>query len=66
MNRNRLIAFSLCTFLAHGLYLHGQDTQSKTYKETFNINSDAVLDIDTSHADIEFETWSKNQIEITK
>ena len=65
MNRNRLIVFSLCAFLAHGLHLHGQDTQSKTYKETFNVNSDAVLDINTSHADIEFETWSKNQIEIT-
>ncbi|PRX54127.1 hypothetical protein [Flagellimonas meridianipacifica] len=65
MNRNRLIVFSLCMFLVHGLYLHGQDTQSKTYKETFTVNPDAVLDIDTSHADIEFETWNKNQVEIT-
>ncbi|MEM9362770.1 MAG: hypothetical protein AAGA43_09050 [Bacteroidota bacterium] len=65
MNRNRIIVFSLCMFLVHGLYLHGQDTQSKTYKETFTVNSDAVLDIDTSHADIEFETWNKNQVEIT-
>ena len=65
MNRNRLIVFSLCIFLVHGLYLHGQDTQSKTYKETFTVNSDAVLDINTSHADIEFETWNKDQVEIT-
>ncbi|WP_435622966.1 hypothetical protein [Flagellimonas sp.] len=65
MNRNRLIVFSLCAFLVHGLYLHGQDTRSKTYKETFTVNPDAVLDINTSHADIEFETWNKNQVEIT-
>lgn len=38
--------------------------KSKTYKETFNIGEDAVLSIDTSHADIEFETWDKNQVEI--
>ena len=36
--------------------------QTKTYEETFNISDDAVLNIDTSHADIEFETWTKNQI----
>ncbi len=64
MNRNRLIAFSLFALLVHGLYLHGQEVKSKTYKETFNVNSDAVLDINTSHADIEFETWNKNQVEI--
>ena len=52
-------------FLVQGLQLYGQDTQSKTYKETFTVNSDAVLDINTSHADIEFETWNKNQVEIT-
>ncbi|WP_422860454.1 hypothetical protein ACOKFD_06270 [Flagellimonas sp. S174] len=65
MNRNCLIVFSLCMFLVQGLQLYGQDTQSKTYKETFTVNPDAVLDIDTSHADIEFETWSKDQVEIT-
>src|SRR5680860_1244202 len=38
--------------------------QSKTYSEKFNVAADAVLDIDTSHADIEFETWNKDQIAI--
>lgn len=38
--------------------------QTKTFTENFNVNKDAVLDLNTSNADIEFETWSKNQIEI--
>lgn len=38
--------------------------QTKTYKEIFNVNKDAVLDINTSNADIEFETWSKDQIQV--
>lgn len=38
--------------------------ESKTYKETFNVASDAVLEINTSHADIEFDTWEKDQVEI--
>ncbi len=36
--------------------------QIKTFEETFNISDDAILNIDTSHTDIEFETWTKNQI----
>ncbi len=38
--------------------------QSKTYTETFKVGDEAVLDINTSHADIEFETWSKNEVSI--
>lgn len=36
--------------------------QSKTFKEEFKVGEDAVLDINTSHADITFETWDKNTI----
>jgi len=39
--------------------------KSKTFKETFNVTDKAVLKINTSHADIEFETWDKDQVEIT-
>ena len=39
--------------------------RSKTYKETFNVNKDTELNINTSYADIEFETWDKDQVEIT-
>ncbi len=39
--------------------------QQKTYKETFYVGADAVLDINTSYADIEFETWNKDVVEIS-
>ena len=38
--------------------------ESKTFKETFTIGENAVLNITTSNTDIEFETWDKNQVEI--
>ncbi len=38
--------------------------QTKTYNELFNVNAETVLDISTNNADIEFETWDKNQIAI--
>ncbi|UJH66850.1 trichohyalin-plectin-homology domain domain-containing protein [Allomuricauda sp. SCSIO 65647] len=65
MNRNRIISFKLlaATLLAT-IGLTAQK-QSKTYKETFNVGDDTVLEINTTHTDIEFETWDKNQVEIT-
>lgn len=55
----RITALLLCLGL---LGAYGQ--QKKTFKETFNVGTDAVLDINTSHVDIEFETWDKNQVQI--
>ncbi|MGB6152981.1 MAG: hypothetical protein WBG48_13445, partial [Pricia sp.] len=59
---------TVCKSLALWLCLisigaHGQK-QSKTYSEKFTVDDTAILDIDTSHADIEFETWNKNQMVI--
>lgn len=56
----RSIAVFLClaTIGAYG------QKQTKTYKEIFNVGDEAVLDINTSHADITFETWDKNQVQI--
>ncbi len=52
--------FVLCAYLfTVGGY--GQ-IKSKTYKETFTVGEGAVVDINTSHADIEFETWNKDQV----
>ena len=36
--------------------------QSKSFKETFNINKDAKVEIDATYADIEVTTWNKNQV----
>lgn len=68
MNRSQRIAsrqfiialgFFIITFAALG------QKQTKTFKENFTVVEDAVLDINTSYADIEFETWSKDAVEIT-
>ncbi|MEL6918497.1 MAG: hypothetical protein AAFO99_12290 [Bacteroidota bacterium] len=55
----RIVSAVLCLLT---LTVYGQ--QSKTYQETFNVGNEAVLDINTSHTDIEFETWNKNQVAI--
>lgn len=64
MNRNRLILCSGLLFVLAGFTCHAQE-KSKTYKETYNVNKDTELSINTSYADIEFETWDKDQVEIT-
>lgn len=54
------IAFSAALLL--GASLWSQET--KTYKETFIVGDDTVLEINTSNTDIEFEKWDKDQVEI--
>lgn len=44
-----------------GLYAQ---KQTKKIKEVFNVDKNAVLDLDTNNADIEFDTWNKNVIQI--
>jgi len=67
MNRSskmqlRQLIIALCFFgLANASFAQ---KQSKTFKESFNVGADAVLDINTSYADIEFETWDKDVVEI--
>jgi len=39
--------------------------ESKTFQERFIVVEDALLDINTSYADIEFETWDKDEVVIT-
>ena len=46
-----------------GMLTYAQ-TQQKTFTESFEVSVDAVLNIDTSHADIEFETWNKDRVVI--
>ncbi|XLS28139.1 hypothetical protein ACJD0Z_13115 [Flavobacteriaceae bacterium M23B6Z8] len=60
---NRYSSF-LIMMLSFVFFAYGQK-QSKTYKETFNVAKDAVLNINTSHTNVEFETWDKDVIEVT-
>ncbi|MEK6154856.1 hypothetical protein WIW50_16420 [Flavobacteriaceae bacterium 3-367] len=64
MNKLSQIPFKIIALLFSLGLLGAYGQQKKTYKETFNVGKDAVLDINTSHADIEFETWDKDQVQI--
>ncbi|MFP2995976.1 hypothetical protein ABN763_08695 [Spongiivirga sp. MCCC 1A20706] len=51
------IAFLLlsCTSLAQ---------ETKTYKEGFDVSKDVTLNVNTTHTDVQFETWDKDRVEI--
>lgn len=56
----RMLITLLCLI---SIEVYGQK-ETKTFKETFNVVDDAILDINTSHCDIEFETWNQNEVVI--
>ena len=64
-NSMKLMRFKLITMIVSLMVVgvYGQK-QSKTFNELFNVNAETVLDINTSNADIEFETWDKDQIAV--
>ena len=55
-------AFMLPVVLGAGAHLSAQET--RTYREEFKVGPDVVVEVNTSYADIEFETWSKNEVEV--
>ena len=65
MNKLRLTLFKSMTIflclITTGVY---SQKQTKTFYETFTTNAETVLDINTTHSDIEFETWNKNEVAI--
>lgn len=65
MNKSRQTPFKAIVLLLCLITIgaFGQK-QTKTFNETFTVANESVLDIDTSHADIEFETWNKDQLVI--
>ena len=60
MNKSLLLLFSACML---GSIAVGQQ-KKKSYKEVYQVEPGAVLQINTAHADIELDSWNKNQIEI--
>ena len=67
MNRSKRIVsrqliIALGVLASTGLFAQ---KESKTFQERFIVAEDALLDINTSYADIEFETWDKDEVAIT-
>lgn len=42
----------------------GQAQKSKTYKETFSVDPEVEVSVNSSYADVEFETWKKNSVQV--
>ncbi len=59
-SRQLIIVLGACA-LTFGL---SAQKKSKTFTEKFTVSKDAVLDINTSYADIEFETWNKDIVAV--
>ncbi|WP_422081138.1 hypothetical protein [Ulvibacterium sp.] len=65
MNKSKRILFNtIGILLCFGLIEVNAQKHTETYNETFVVNDDTVLELNTSHADIEFETWDRDQIGI--
>ncbi|MFN2261723.1 MAG: hypothetical protein ABR595_06630 [Psychroflexus sp.] len=63
METKRLIKFKMLLVLifVSNLVL-AQST--KTYKESFDVDSDVLVKIDLSHTKIKIDTWNKNKVEV--
>jgi hypothetical protein len=60
----RILYSGVLVFLCLGVLDANAQKHTETYNETFVVNDNTVLELNTSHADIEFETWDKDQIGI--
>ncbi len=54
---------TILNFIVFSLVAFAQK-ETKNFTETFKVNSDVEVDINTSYADIKFETWNKNTVEV--
>jgi len=61
MNKHLLSLFSVCILSTTAF----AQQQKKTYKEVYKVDPEAVLELNTAHADIVLDSWNKNQIEIS-
>src|SRR5690606_7581487 len=61
--QTRKFKLTILNFLVFSAVAFAQK-ETKNFTETFKVNSDVEVDINTSHADIKFETWNKNTVEV--
>jgi hypothetical protein len=45
-----------------GIATAAMSQETRTYRENFKVNPDVVVELNTSYADIEFETWNRNEV----
>lgn len=64
MKKRHLITFNL--LLVYGLVFTAAHAQtSKKHTEKFKVNEAVSIHVNTSHTNVKFETWDKNEVEVT-
>jgi len=61
---NNLIVISGRLVLAVTLLFSSALFAQKSYKESFKVNSDVLVSVNTSQVNVVFETWDKNAVEV--
>lgn len=61
--QTRKFKLTILNFLVFSVVAFAQK-ETKNFTETFKVNSDVEVDINTSYADVKFETWNKNTVEV--
>lgn len=62
-NIHRISVSFLAVFLCCSMGTFAQEKIQK-YKKSFKVNKDVIIDLDTRHTNIVFETWNRKEVEI--
>ncbi|MGS2763956.1 hypothetical protein [Sinomicrobium sp. M5D2P9] len=63
MKKYPVYRFSMLLMGLFALQVQAQK-ETKTFRESFSVNKDVMVEINTSHSDVQFETWNKNTVEV--
>ncbi|MGS2740435.1 hypothetical protein [Sinomicrobium sp. M5D2P17] len=63
MKKYPIYRFSLLLMGLFALQAQAQK-ESKTFRESFPVNKDVTVEVNTSHSDVQFETWNENTVEV--
>lgn len=61
LSKITLLVFLLPCFI-YATELNGKYTKSKTIKKEFNVNSNALVDLDNKYGSIDITTWNENRV----
>ncbi len=56
--------FKLAILFCLGVIGVQAQTQTKEWKESFNVNNDVTVHVETVNTDLVFETWNQNKVEV--
>ncbi|UGU17136.1 hypothetical protein LS482_04515 [Sinomicrobium kalidii] len=63
MKKDLIYRFSLLFVWLFTVHVQAQK-ETETFRESFEVNPDVTIEVNTSHTDVEFETWDRNTVEV--